>query len=356
MKQPEKMSHLPAEQTETGRSMVEMLGVLAIIGVLSIGGISGYMLAMNRHHSNNILNGVSTRAVMISQQMIMGRAPEHPADLAADIDGYAVAVEMADDFGTDFFDVSVSGIPVGPCRYVLGQNWGTPVGIYLNDSLDPAENGDDCKETDNTITFVFDATLNANAQATGKCVGVNVGECGVCDPETGRVRDDDDKCPETWGCSNKTCVECLTGDTLITLADGTCKRLDQIMPGDQVLSINPETGTLEADEVSESDALEHKEHTEYDVWTFSDNTVIKTVHPHRFYNLEQQRMVYMAEWKMGEHAYTREGRAVALVSHEHITKTVRHYTLFTKKWNNYFANNLLSGNRYTPDMHLTART
>ena len=28
--------------TESGRSMVEMLGVLAIIGVLSIGGIAGY--------------------------------------------------------------------------------------------------------------------------------------------------------------------------------------------------------------------------------------------------------------------------------------------------------------------------
>ena len=27
---------------ESGRSMVEMLGVLAIIGVLSIGGIAGY--------------------------------------------------------------------------------------------------------------------------------------------------------------------------------------------------------------------------------------------------------------------------------------------------------------------------
>ena len=29
------------KQTETGRSMVEMLGVLAIIGVLSVGGIVG---------------------------------------------------------------------------------------------------------------------------------------------------------------------------------------------------------------------------------------------------------------------------------------------------------------------------
>lgn len=33
---------------ETGRSMVEMLGVLAIIGVLSVGGIAGYSQAMSK--------------------------------------------------------------------------------------------------------------------------------------------------------------------------------------------------------------------------------------------------------------------------------------------------------------------
>ena len=41
---------------ESGRSMVEMLGVLAIIGVLSIGGIAGYTMAMNRYRANDILD------------------------------------------------------------------------------------------------------------------------------------------------------------------------------------------------------------------------------------------------------------------------------------------------------------
>ena len=43
-------------QKEQGRSMVEMLGVLAIIGVLSIGGIAGYTMAMNRYKANQILD------------------------------------------------------------------------------------------------------------------------------------------------------------------------------------------------------------------------------------------------------------------------------------------------------------
>ncbi len=37
---------LPADGVQYGRSMIEMLGVLAIIGVLSVGGIAGYSKAM----------------------------------------------------------------------------------------------------------------------------------------------------------------------------------------------------------------------------------------------------------------------------------------------------------------------
>ena len=51
-------------QKEQGRSMVEMLGVLAIIGVLSIGGIAGYTMAMNRYKANQILDLASKLSVM----------------------------------------------------------------------------------------------------------------------------------------------------------------------------------------------------------------------------------------------------------------------------------------------------
>ena len=53
---------------ESGRSMVEMLGVLAIIGVLSIGGIAGYTMAMNRYRANEILNAASMLGVVAMSQ------------------------------------------------------------------------------------------------------------------------------------------------------------------------------------------------------------------------------------------------------------------------------------------------
>ena len=53
---------------ESGRSMVEMLGVLAIIGVLSIGGIAGYTMAMNRYKANELLNAASMLNVVAMSQ------------------------------------------------------------------------------------------------------------------------------------------------------------------------------------------------------------------------------------------------------------------------------------------------
>ena len=47
---------------EYGRSMVEILGVLAVIGVLSVGGIMGYRYAMEKYRSNDIVYEVNLRA------------------------------------------------------------------------------------------------------------------------------------------------------------------------------------------------------------------------------------------------------------------------------------------------------
>lgn len=59
------------KKLESGRSMVEMLGVLAIIGVLSVGGIAGYTMAMNRHKANNIINAANMLSTMAVSDQAM---------------------------------------------------------------------------------------------------------------------------------------------------------------------------------------------------------------------------------------------------------------------------------------------
>ena len=44
---------------QNGRSMIEMLGVLAIIGVLSVGGIAGYSKAMMKFKTNKTIDQIS---------------------------------------------------------------------------------------------------------------------------------------------------------------------------------------------------------------------------------------------------------------------------------------------------------
>ena len=49
------MRNLKIKNNESGRSMIEMLGVLAIIGVLSVGGIAGYSKAMTKYRINKTI-------------------------------------------------------------------------------------------------------------------------------------------------------------------------------------------------------------------------------------------------------------------------------------------------------------
>lgn len=144
---------------------------------------------------------------------------------------------------------------------------------------------------------------------------------------------------------NITLAQCLKEGTIITLINGVTKRIERLKVGDKVVSINPETGKLDEDTIIECDSNLEKTHTEYDRWTFENCYYIETVHRHRFFNIERKEFVYMDEWNIGEHTYSQEGKQIALISHENIKEEVKHYTLFTEKWNNYFANGLLSGNR-----------
>ncbi len=53
------MKNFEIKTNESGRSMIEMLGVLAIIGVLSVGGIAGYSKAMMKYRINKTIEQIT---------------------------------------------------------------------------------------------------------------------------------------------------------------------------------------------------------------------------------------------------------------------------------------------------------
>ena len=153
---------------------------------------------------------------------------------------------------------------------------------------------------------------------------------------------------------------CLTPNTLIDVEEidekgkkrRRRKKLKDIKVGDKVICINPVTLELDTDTVIECDGEMNKKHTCYDNWYFDDGTIITTVHRHRFYNVENSKFMYMEEWNIGEHGINIENKKIKLIKHEHIEEEIKHCTLFTEKYNNYFANGLLSGNRKSKNIVL----
>lgn len=154
--------------------------------------------------------------------------------------------------------------------------------------------------------------------------------------------------------------ECLTPNTLIDVEEidekgkkrRRRKKLKDIKVGDKVICINPITLELDVDTVVECDGNMNKKHTCYDNWYFDDETVITTVHRHRFYNVENSKFMYMEEWNIGDHGINIDNKKIKLIKHEHIEEEINHCTLFTEKYNNYFANGMLSGNRRSKNMKL----
>ena len=155
-------------------------------------------------------------------------------------------------------------------------------------------------------------------------------------------------------------LQCLTPNTLIEVEEidekgkkrRRRKKLKDIKVGDKVICINPFTLELDTDTVVECDGEMNKKHTCYDNWYFSDETIITTIHRHRFYNVENKKFMYMEEWNIGDHGLNIDNEKIELIKHEHIEEEINHCTLFTEKYNNYFANGLLSGNRKSKNINL----
>ena len=112
--------------------MIEMLGVLAIIGVLSIGGLAGYRMAMNKHRANTILSDTSLRALVISD-----RFEQFTPNEAITLDefiapgSYSVSQKVV---SADTFEITLSGDAVSSsvCENILKLDPTTPLEIKVN--------------------------------------------------------------------------------------------------------------------------------------------------------------------------------------------------------------------------------
>lgn len=128
----EKYPHNRKYFKEPGRSMVEMLGVLAVIGVLSIGGIVGYRIAMSKYTANEILAELNVRSISYAQRM--QALNEIPA-----------SVELSDPTGDetksgyplqaigypDYFEIRIGEVPLRVCQNIQNEIWTRPFEVNV---------------------------------------------------------------------------------------------------------------------------------------------------------------------------------------------------------------------------------
>lgn len=187
---------------EDGRSMIEMLGVLAIIGVLTVGGIAGYTKAMSKYRVNKIKDQISTivanvRTLYIQQTSYKGL--NNKSAIQTDIIPKEMIVENGDgrlihpfsgqvyvgsgSIGTGIsktendhkaFLLEYTGLPRSACVDLASSDWGSGsssglMGIKVTGYTSP-------KPTVSTPEFVDDV-LDIQFQNNGSsCDGVMVSQ------------------------------------------------------------------------------------------------------------------------------------------------------------------------------------
>ena len=122
--------------SELGRSMIEMLGVLAVVGVLSIGAIQGYKYAFNKYNANETINELNLRAHDISQRMDRLIELNHVGEIDMEMGnvmraGYPIRARMHPQF-VDFFEMFLSNVPSDVCKQILQSNWKAPFSTFVN--------------------------------------------------------------------------------------------------------------------------------------------------------------------------------------------------------------------------------
>ena len=234
---------------ESGRSMVEMLGTLAIIGVLSIGGIAGYSYGMDKYRANETMRDISLRTVDLITQA------NHAADLSfAEWENEDSIYDFSNPTYVEgenliAFDIGATKkLPQSVCQMVFDNLSATAVQIDINESV--ATSKDSCDE-DNTMTFYFSSgsTTIANTGTTDsaleQCGDTVCNVCQKCDITTETciaALDYEQKCTidgKTGWCISGTCAPdtvCNCGsneyctytndDNCTPFPSGSCNNLD----------------------------------------------------------------------------------------------------------------------------------
>ena len=216
---------------ETGRSMVEMLGVLAIVGVLSVGGVYGYGVAMKKHKANELLHQASMLATTISAQIASGKTDLALENFGNSSNGSFSSVKGPDgstDYqsGDDKFTMQITGMDEAVCKQMQGMKGGTVRSVSCGT---PDANG----KVTATLTYnkdlsstpvASDFTTESECKSAGKTWCSAKGGSGACSNSTDCCAGYDSQCCDSETGDISSTESCTTKDgKSTTCSKGKCE-------------------------------------------------------------------------------------------------------------------------------------
>ena len=197
----------------SGRTLLEMLGVLAVVGVLSITALAGLTYAMNKHRANSIYNDVHLLALHV---MDTGKDTV-PADFYPD-SGRTYSLDTTT--YADGFVVKVSDVSEKVCDRIMEVKDASIEKIYVG-----SEEATTCSGTQTLgFMFLYDGKLTSGGSGSGTepdpvdpCEGiVPTQDCSLSadvTDENGCVTVKKITCTGDTYCSVNTCEPCPAAET-----------------------------------------------------------------------------------------------------------------------------------------------
>lgn len=139
---------------------------------------------------------------------------------------------------------------------------------------------------------------------------------------------------------------CLLAGTMIALADGTYKTIEDITYTDRMLSWDFDLGCY-----AETKAVWIKQTetgSQYNLLTFSDGTTLRTFDQHRIFNKQAGSFTYpMTDaTPIGTITVNEHGQEITLISKEIVVDTIEYYNVITDYHMNLFSDSILTSCRF----------
>jgi hypothetical protein len=145
---------------------------------------------------------------------------------------------------------------------------------------------------------------------------------------------------------------CLAEGTLITLADGTSKVIEDIEMFDSLKVWDFDNGVFATAKplwIKQEETTSH-----YNLLTFSDGSTLKTINQHRIFNKQAGAFTYPMtdDTPIGTITVNEHNQEVTLVNKTVVNETVNYYNVITDYHMNLYANGILTSLRFNNVYHI----